>query len=166
MNSEDNQQLVPLRELIATTLEAAIEADMSALRCYYDNLCELAFESDGTEKQTSPHLRQLSFSYSGNDGQQHQVNLPVLSLLPLPMLQMKGIDFSMDAQLVEMRSLDSDGKKANHELYVSVAPQPKVPQEEKGVATGYSAKINISMQQSDMPGGMARLLQMVNNLNL
>lgn len=42
MNSEDNRQLVPLRELIATTLEAAIEADMAALRCYYDNLCELA----------------------------------------------------------------------------------------------------------------------------
>lgn len=50
MNSEDNRQLVPLRELIATTLEAAIEADMAALRCYYDNLCELAFDSDDAEK--------------------------------------------------------------------------------------------------------------------
>ena len=82
------------------------------------------------------------------------------------MLQMKGIDFSMDAQLVEMRNFDSDGEKTNHELYVSLAPQSKAFQEEKGIATGYSAKINISMQQSDMPGGTARLLQMVNNLNL
>lgn len=166
MNSEDNRQLVPLRELIATTLEAAIEADMAALRCYYDNLCELAFDSDDAEKQAVPRLRHLSFSYANGDGQQHQVKLPVLSLLPLPMLQMKGIDFSMDAQLVEMRNFDSDGEKTNHELYVSLAPQSQAFQEEKSIATGYSAKINISMQQSDMPGGMARLLQMVNNLNL
>lgn len=168
INSENNRQLMPLRELIATTLEAAIKADMSALKCYYDNLCELAFESENTEKQSLPNLRHLSFSYAGGDGQQHQVSMPVLSLLPLPLLQMKNIDFSMNAQLVEMQEMASDGKDTNSELYVSIAPQSNILQEGESAETvnGYTAKISISMQQSDLPGGMARLLQMVNNLNL
>ena len=42
-NEADNVQLVPLRELLASTLEAAIGADMATMRRYYDNLCEIAF---------------------------------------------------------------------------------------------------------------------------
>lgn len=160
-NDGDNKQIVPLSQLLAGTLEAAIEADMGTMRQYYDNICEIAFRDYDKEKQSATQLRTLTFNYSMNEGVQ-QLSVPVLSLVPLPMLQMKNINFSMDAELVELRD-------NNNQLYVSIAPQQKQSAEdaqEQAPAKKCSIKINIEMEQADMPGGMARLLQIVNSMNI
>lgn len=163
-NDADNKQMVPLRELLASTLEAAIEADMTTMRRYFDNVCEIAFQDYDRERQNATQLRTLTFNYSANESAQ-QLRVPVLSLVPLPMLQMKDINFNMDAELVE---LHGDTESASPQLYVSIAPKAKSTEEAQAqeATAKCSIKIDIKMEQADMPGGMARLLQIVNNMNL
>lgn len=164
-NDADNKQIVPLRELLASTLEAAIEADMTTMRRYFDNVCEIAFQDYDKEKQNATQLRTLAFNYSVNEGAQ-QLRVPVLSLVPLPMLQMKDINFSMDAELMGLRG---DTESTSPQLYVSIAPKAASSSEDEALqeaATKCSIKIEMKMEQADMPGGMARLLQIVNNMNI
>mgnify|MGYP000515808440 CR=1 FL=1 len=163
-NDADNKQIVPLRELLASTLEAAIEADMTTMRRYFDNVCEIAFQDYDKEKQNATQLRTLAFNYSVNEGAQ-QLRVPVLSLVPLPMLQMKDINFSMNAELMGLRG---DTESTSPQLYVSIAPKTSSSEDEASQesTTKCSIKIEMKMEQADMPGGMARLLQIVNNMNL
>ena len=58
---------------------------------------------------------------------------------------------------------DKDG--GGQQLYVSIAPQSSVSEDTDGAKAKCSIKMEIEMEQADMPGGMARLLQMVNNMN-
>lgn len=161
VNEADNVQLVPLRELLASTLEAAIGADMATMRRYYDNLCEITFEDYDAQNRSATRLRMLTLNYN-MEGTVRQIHIPVLSLVPLPMLQMKNIRFGMDAALVSVDDKEDGGLQ----LYVSIAPQSSVGgQDTDGAKAKCSIKMEIEMEQADMPGGMARLLQMVNNMN-
>lgn len=114
-----------LKDLISGPLAATIDADTIATRRYLSYLMELAFESYDKETGKVGELRMLEFNYQSHDvdgTHQQQVKIPLLTLVPLPLLQVKEADFDFDIQIVDALSADTD---ATFSLKKGATPQEK-----------------------------------------
>lgn len=106
-----SSQVMELKDLISGPLAATIDADSIATRRYLSYLMELAFESYDKETGKVGELRMLEFNYQSHDvdgTHQQQVKIPLLTLVPLPLLQVKEADFDFDIQIVDALSADTD----------------------------------------------------------
>ena len=176
-------QVLTLRELLSSTLVAAVDADTATSGRYFDNLCEIAFDSFDPRTNEAGNLRTLTFSYTDRDGLVQSLNIPVLSLVPLPLLQISDADFGFNVCVVDMLqpaeeepfSLD-DGLRTDAEewkgdgralLRVALLPfRADTRSGNKGAETYMpNMKMNVKLRQADLPGGLTRFLQLVNNMD-
>jgi len=131
-----SSQVMELKDLISGPLAATIDADSIATRRYLSYLMELAFESYDKETGKVGELRMLEFNYQSHDvdgTHQQQVKIPLLTLVPLPLLQVKEADFDFDIQIVDALSADTD---ATFSLKNGAIPQEKTA--EGGQATSFN----------------------------
>ncbi len=175
-----SSQVMELKDLISGPLAATIDADTIAARRYLSYLMELAFDSYDKESGKVGELRMLEFTYQSHDIEgnhlQH-VKIPLLTLVPLPLLQVKEADFDFDIQIVDALSADRD---ATFSLKNGAAPKDNMPEGVKlrvsmasvktdarksGVQQSLTAnmKVKVRMEQADMPGGLANLLHLTTN---
>lgn len=173
-------QVVSLRDLLSSTLVATVDADTAAARRYFTNMCELAFEHYDKETDEAGNLRTLTFRYTGADGSVQSLDIPILSLVPLPLLQVKEADFGFNVRIADLPesqedtffSLDDGSDLPKGECHVPprlrVALRPFHPAERSGgeCANAYmpNMKVNVKLHQADLPGGLSRFLQIVNNM--
>ena len=180
-NNNVSKQIMELKDLISGPLVATIDADSMSTRRYLSYLYELAFDSYNTATGEVGNLRMLEFTYAANDNgipRQQRVSIPLMTLVPLPLLQVKEADFDFDIQIIDAVSADkqsmfsfnekkdddnpdSDGVK----LRVSMAASNIDGNTEKKVKQGLAAnmKVKVKMQQADMPGGLSNLLSLTTN---
>lgn len=170
-----------LKDLISGPLTATIDADSIATRRYLSYLMELAFESYDKETGKVGELRMLEFNYQSHDvdgTHQQQVKIPLLTLVPLPLLQVKEADFDFDIKIVDALSADTD---VTFSLKNGATPQEKTAEGVKLRVSMASAivegsrkscsqqslttnmKVKVRMEQADMPGGLANLLHLATN---
>lgn len=178
-----SSQVMELKDIISGPLVATIDADSISTRRYLSYLLELAFESYDKETGKVGKLRMLEFSYNTydvNGCHTLQVSIPLLTLVPLPLLQVKEADFDFDIQIVDALKTDKsetfslkkgtsikekDGTSEGVKLRVSMAQgstDGKVGQSMQRSMTA-NMKVKVKMQQADMPGGLANLLHLTNN---
>lgn len=181
--SEKQVQVVSLNDLLASTAIATVQAGATASREFYDNLCNIGFEKYDPQTNTVSGMRTLTFEYPYR-GKMEQVSVPILSLVPLTMLQVEDADFTFDVQIADMDSQDSveasvevvDASAGTMDvlrssripnLRVTLLPPKKGAQQEGSASStsGAGLSIHITFKQSDVPGGMARFLQVVNNMD-
>lgn len=115
-----------LKDLISGPLAATIDADSIATRRYLNYLMELAFESYDKKTGKVGELRMLEFAYNSSDVEGNhlqRVKIPLLTLVPLPLLQVKEADFDFDIQVVDALSADAD---ATFSLKDAGKPKEKV----------------------------------------
>ena len=161
-----SSQVMELKDLISGPLAATIDADSIATRRYLSYLMELAFESYDKETGKVGELRMLEFNYQSHDvdgTHQQQVKIPLLTLVPLPLLQVKEADFDFDIQIVDALSADTD---ATFSLKKGATPQEKVEGSRKSSSQQSltaNMKVKVRMEQADMPGGLANLLHLTTN---
>lgn len=180
-----NSQVMELKQLIAGPLVATIDADSLSARRYLDYLFEIAFESYDRKTGKTGKLRMLTFSYNNSDvdgNRKQQVSIPMLTLVPLPLLQVKEAEFDFDIKILdavmekqeETFSLE-DGKASTPEtgegftMRASLAAKQGEGSSSSSAQQGLSAnmKVHVKMQQADMPGGLANLLHLTaNNLQM
>ena len=159
-----SKQIMELKDLISGPLVATIDADSMSTRRYLSYLYELAFDSYNPETGEVGNLRMLEF--------------PLMTLVPLPLLQVKEADFDFDIQIIDAVSADkqstfslkgkNDGEDPIPEgvkLRVSMAASNIEGNMEKKVRQGLAAnmKVKVKMQQADMPGGLSNLLNLTTN---
>lgn len=176
-------QVMELRELIAGPLLATIDADSLSSRRYLDLLLELAFEKDSAGKLEK--LRMLTFSYDRHERGEcrtQQVRLPLLSLLPLPLLQVEEADFDFDIRIIDafteereaafslkegrMKQPDTgDSASVRPKLRVALTPSSGTCNTHSNTAQRLDAgmKVRVRMRQSGIPGGLANLLNLATN---
>ena len=171
-----------LKDLISGPLIATVEADSASSRQYLDYLFEIGFESCNKETGEVGKLRMLTFSFmqSSHKGQTRQkVSIPLLSLVPLPLLQVKEADFDFEIQIIdavkdeaektfslktgEVQQDGTDDKKMK--MRVSIAPSIGGGTAKTTLQQGLTAnmKVKVRMQQADLPGGLANLLHLTAN---
>lgn len=106
-----SSQIMELKDLISGPLVATIDADSISARRYLNYLIELAFESYDKETGKGGKLRTLDFTFTSQDvnGKHSQrISIPLLTLVPLPLLQVKEADFDFDIQIIDAVSADRD----------------------------------------------------------
>lgn len=186
MNTDSKKvssQIMELKDLISGPLVATIDADTISTRRYLSYLYELAFESYDPETGKVGRLRALEFNYRTSDpiGVHNQkVSIPLLTLVPLPLLQVKEADFDFDIQIIDAVSADKNAtfslknpeRNASSQdategvkLRVSMAASNIEGTSEVKQRQGLSAnmKVKVKMQQADMPGGLSNLLSLTTN---
>lgn len=173
-----SSQVMDLKQLIAGPLIATIDADSLSTRRYLDCLFEIAFESyDKATGRTGP-LRTLRFSFvdsQGGEKKKQKVSVPLLTLVPLPLLQVKEAAFDFDIKILDVRQQVSEESYSLKEGKLNPAQEDNsltmraslAPKEggNNSSQQGLSAnmKIKIKMQQADMPGGLSNLLHLTAN---
>ena len=178
---QTSSQVMELKDLISGPLAATIDADSIAARRYLSYLMELAFDSYDKETGKVGELRMLEFTYQSHDidgNHQQHVKIPLLTLVPLPLLQVKEADFDFDIQIVDALTADTDATfslkngaspKAHApegvKLRVSMASAKSVDSRKSGLQQSLTAnmKVKVRMEQADMPGGLANLLHLTTN---
>ena len=186
MNTDSKKvssQIMELKDLISGPLVATIDADTISTRRYLSYLYELAFESYDPETGKVGRLRALEFNYRISDSigvHNQKVSIPLLTLVPLPLLQVKEADFDCDIQIIDAVSADKNAtfslknpeRNASPQdategvkLRVSMAASNIEGTSEVKQRQGLSAnmKVKVKMQQADMPGGLSNLLSLTTN---
>lgn len=187
MKKEDRKpkvssQVMELKDLISGPLVATIDADSISARRYLNYLLELAFESYDKETGEVGKLRTLDFTYGSRDvggSRMQRVSIPLLTLVPLPLLQVKEADFDFDIQIVDAVSSDKDATFSlkngasddtgdvpeGVKLRVSMAAASAEGSVKSTTQQSLTAnmKVKVKMQQADMPGGLSNLLHLTTN---
>lgn len=177
-----SSQVMELKDLISGPLVATIEADSISSRRYLSYLLDLTFESYDQKTGKTGKLRTLDFTYQSNDlgGKRTQhVSIPMLTLVPLPLLQVKEAEFDFDIQIVDALSADKsstfslkketdteiDNVTEGVKLRVLMAQGDGKSKSTKSVRRSLTAnmKVRVKMQQADMPAGLSNLLHLTTN---
>lgn len=173
-------QVVYLRDLLSSTLVATVDADTASARRYFTNMCELAFEHYDKETDEAGNLRTLTFRYTDAEGTTQSLDIPILSLVPLPLLQVKEADFGFYVRIADLFESHEEAffilddstdppKSECHvppQLRITLRPFRSEERSNEECANAYmpNMKVNVKLQQADLPGGLLRFLQIVNNM--
>lgn len=178
-----SSQVMELKDLISGPLVATIDADTISSRRYLKYLFELAFESYDEKSGEVGDMRTLNFTYMSRDingARMQRVSIPLLTLVPLPLLQVKEADFDFDIQIIDAVSQDAnatfslknamEGKEEPQSgegtrLRVSLSPASVEAASKSAVQQSLTAnmRVKVKMRQADLPGGVANLLNLTTN---
>lgn len=181
-----SSQVMELQQLIAGPLIATIEADALSAQKYLDYLMHIAFESYDPVTGKTGKLRTMTFTYNEQNlggVQKKSISIPMLTLVPLPLLQVKEADFDFDIKIldalsesVEEKFSIEDGKSVSEQpgagsfkMRASLAPQQSTAQHKGDLQQSLAAnmKVKVKMRQADMPAGLSNLLHLTaNNLQM
>lgn len=175
-NNKVNGHIMSLQQLISAPLVATIDADAMSTERYMKHFMSLAFESYNPVDGSTGALRLISFNFTDSDasgGAEKKVSVPLVSLVTLPLLQIKQADFDFDINIIdavaaapnEHFSLNRGevesprGKERDEGLNFRAS---LAPQSGRGASSSLQAnmKIHVSMQQADMPSGLSQFLQL------
>lgn len=187
-----NQQTFELHEIFSAPLLATIEADFKAANQYMKFVQEYGFESVSeaeTPDVATNHpgakfgrLRMVNFWYNRRNpktGKDEYVNIqiPALSLIPLPLLQVDDAEFYFNVHIYPRKSFQSNKPSQPPSLLresstVTNASENSLPKprfmatlpalsgQKNGeiVSTTTNMKVKIKMKQADLPTGIANLM--------
>lgn len=141
--------------LLGAPLQACVDAQMQAAYATTDYLDRVCFkynpETNAYETVT------VSFGYSTEDGDK-RITLPLASVMPMPFLQIHNVNlhFAADVSVADGQQLMAKVSSASGRTSTS--------QQETG-KTQYSndikVDVNVVASSSDMPMGVAKLLQVM-----
>ena len=145
-------QSIPFGNLIGAPLEACVNAQAQAARTTYDYISEVGFN---VKSEYEWEARTVSFSFM-MEGVMKQITVPLLTILPLPYLQIDTVDISFTADV----SVNSEGKMM---AKVSNATDSEAV---KQSSLNFQSQIGIDIKASsagNMPVGIAKLLDILGN---
>ncbi len=162
-----------LNQLIGAPLHAMIEAESQAAQATAAFIREFGFETTGSgaDDDDFGRLRMASFRQEriGPDGRPRslQIDVPLLSLLPIPALQIKDAQVEFFVKIVDIQRATRRGVKAQHDadlpdlqpidFKAAMARDPAAG----GRASEMQMKVKINIEQADVPAGMARLFHLM-----
>lgn len=179
-----NSQVMALRQLISAPLIATLDADAMTTRSYIDFLREVAFERDTTDGETGlGKLRTFTFQYTQSESGRRilkSVQIPVISLIPIPLLQIQEAVFDFEIKILDAVSevkedsysfdgqpIDKDTDDNPVSMRASLAPQSGSSKNQKDHSQTANMKVKVVMHQADMPSGLANLLSLsANNMTV
>ena len=145
-------QSIPFGNLIGAPLEACVNAQAQAVRTTYEYISEVGFN---VKSEYEWEARTVSFSFM-MEGVMKQITVPLLTILPLPYLQIDTVDISFTADV----SVNAEGKMM---AKVSNATDSEAV---KQSSLNFQSQIGIDIKASsagNMPVGIAKLLDILGN---
>ena len=182
---------IPFENIIGAPLEACIRAQQTAAQSTVDFINAVGLqeitETDNNGKETTRvEAIYVSFQFI-QGGRMVQMNVPLLSIVPIPYIAINTIDinfkanitastvnttedtksYSKDTKEDEARSRVDKGKwrvkkttTSNFSAQVSSKKDSKATQESK-YSVEYTMDVAVHASQDSMPAGMAKVLEMI-----
>ncbi|WP_305042081.1 DUF2589 domain-containing protein [Geoalkalibacter sp.] len=163
-----------LNQLIGAPLHAMIAAESQAAQATAAFIREFGFESGGGPEEADDFgkLRMARFQQetTGVDGKPRRVRVevPLLSLLPIPALQIRDAQVEFFVKIVDIQRGARRGVAAARgqelpdlqpiDFKATLAPDPASA---GGRSTEMQMKVRINIHQADVPAGMARLFHLM-----
>jgi uncharacterized protein DUF2589 len=154
---------LPYHQLIGLPLVAMIEAEALAARASAEFLETVGFIKSKNEKDDSfGRLRTISFTYRKQDVNDKEVveeiELPLMSLLPIPLLQIKDATLEFSLKLTDVSQ--EDRKIKDKEKKIALKGTYSTDKSTSGKTTSEcDLKVKINVAQSDIPVGLSKLFQ-------
>lgn len=183
---------IPFGKIIGGPLVAAVEAQSQAARSSVEFIQSVGFEHEGGEPEAGKSevlgpVKNVAFNYKGVDaqGQEKEVELvvPLLTIVPIPYLRIDDMTISFKASInaetstEDTKSTTTEGKaettvggsywfvKASFKGSVSSKKDSTSTQKSK-YSVEYTIDVNVHAVQDDVPGGMAKVLNiLVDSIN-
>lgn len=160
-----------LHELIGAPLVAMIQADALAARATLDFVETVGFVANGggTEDGDAGRLRMAKFRYQKLDENGATAGfvaeVPILSLVPIPSLQIKEAKLSLAAKIVDMAVGATKPAVANaitsRALKLFTKPVASSGAKTQEVRASYDLDIQITLGQADVPIGMEKVFALL-----
>lgn len=183
---------LPLHDLIGATLVAIIEADAQAAQATLEYIETVGFVTPskpeaGEDSIAAGALRMAEFRYrkldENNEVSEFVASVPVLSLVPIPALQVQDARFKLTAQITDIAAQDKAAPPVNapNALATRVAAtsivsklQPRQYQlltkpvassgaKDQETRGNFHLEVEITMAQAYLPLGMEKLFNMMDN---
>jgi hypothetical protein len=154
---------LPLGDLLGGAMVAVVQADALAARATLDFVQEVGFVPSA-DPATTGSLRMAAFRYQkrDEDGQvaEFVTEVPLLSLVSVPSLQVKEAKFSFIAKIDEIRKSAGDATApARTELLARPAATAGARTEE--VRSSHHLEVQVTMAQADVTVGLERIFQLM-----
>ena len=174
-------QAIPFGSMIGGPLNACIEAQAMAAQTSWQFIQEVGLNTNpetGQEEAVN-----VSFQFVQN-GRVVQLNVPLLTIVPIPYIAIQDIDISFKANISASSSnvseqstssstdaaLEASGglrfgpfhMSAKMNASYSSKKDSRATQESK-YSVEYTMDVNVKAGQDDMPAGMAKVLEMLNS---
>ncbi|MBE7176794.1 MAG: DUF2589 domain-containing protein [Mucilaginibacter polytrichastri] len=162
---------LPYAELIGSPLVAMIEAEALAARASADFIRTVGFSADGENESDFGRMNTVSFSYTKQDVNgktvTDEISVPILSLIPIPLLQIKEASLEFNLKLTDVTKTETKGKAAG-DTPVRLAPAIRMKGVYGGIKNSNSEttstvdlKVKLNIVQSDIPAGLQKLFQIM-----
>ncbi|MCW3127333.1 MAG: hypothetical protein JWO03_2991 [Bacteroidetes bacterium] len=175
-DSELISNVYSLEELFIIPLRAVIDANAYAAQTALDFILSYGFNNRVMNVRDSNefagNLRMLSFTYTFTDDRGIQkttkVNIPFISLIPIPLLEVKRAQFDYAIQILNQESRilkDINDRDTEQKSLVAVlAPMDTSGKNSLHLSEETSLKANmtvrVEVEKSDLPAGILQLLNL------
>ncbi|MDR0711528.1 MAG: DUF2589 domain-containing protein [Prevotellaceae bacterium] len=172
---------IPFSQIIGSPLKAAIEAQAMAAQTTWRFIQEVCLNTDretGEKKAVN-----VAFDFV-QDGKNVRLNVPLLTIVPIPYIAINSIDIAFKAKInAESSSHNEASESSNSEFHgkaggsigfgpfkatfeasagYSSKKDSKATQDSK-YSVEYTLDVNVKAGQESMPAGLARVLDILNN---
>ena len=138
-------------ELITAPLNACVDAQAQAATATAEYIKKVGFVYDAQEKVYKPV--NVSFTYEAADGMK-RFTLPLITVVPVPYLQIHDVNLVFSTEV----SVTDGGEM---EAKVSTKTKETQTNESSEFKSDLKVNVNIKASTSDMPMGVSRLLQVM-----
>ena len=170
---------LPFGNLIGGPLKACVEAQADAAMTTWNFIKEVGLSEDDKGNRK---LNYVSFSYNKN-GRQCTVNVPLLTIVPIPYIAIRDIDIAFKAKISASSSTTQTTKESVEKNFsnktkvsggtwfvrASTEFQAGISSKKDSTATRdskysveYTMDVAVKAGQDDIPAGMAKILELLN----
>lgn len=167
--SESSSASYSLASALRDVMDAAIEADAQAAQSSYEKIKEFAYnldEGNGRMRRAvrgnTSSLAMAAFTMRNSQGRYQEVAIPQISMMPLPLLQIKEVQFDMEFSMQIQQQQSGSLSETNSGRPIMVVGSASPSNNPDGSSTTHM-RVTVKMGQSDIPGGIKLLLQSAAN---
>lgn len=168
-----NNPALPLLHLLGIPLVAMVEAEEQMILKSLEFIKTMGFGDDDVENIGNDlelgSLRYVSFLYhtQNSDGGTtlHRMEIPLLSLIPIPLFEIKKMDVEFGVKVVQAgiqkNSSENRGMfqpEEYAEIYGSIASTQSPSRDQ-----AKHMKVKMLLEQSDLPAGISQILEQLKN---
>ncbi|MDC0710178.1 DUF2589 domain-containing protein [Stigmatella sp. ncwal1] len=160
-------------QLIGAPLTALVQAEAQAAQVTAEFIERIGFEqapaavspsSDKPAVDAPRRLRMLTFHYDKQDKtgkrQTYQVQIPLLSLIPIPAIQIKTAEIELMADIRGVKKARSSTQVGDESKDFLSRERLELKMGMRGgkSPTAMQVKVRMNVEQADIPSGLSRLL--------
>lgn len=160
-NTYSALETMPFGELLTAPLNACVDAQAQAATATTEYIKKVGFIYDSHDKVYRPVT--VSFTYNTELGAK-RFTLPLITVVPVPYLQIHDVNLVFSAEVSAVDGGHLEGKvSTKNQTRRTTTEMEMTEQQSSAMDSSLRVNVNIKASTSDMPMGVSKLLQVMQN---